>query len=114
MSQAEEASNNNDGNDSSNITINSLFTDFDGKFKARVSAVIPDHITSVSENAPISAKYDCRVKALYHKDIMSLVEQGMVMAVKNFKTKLEQVNNNNTSNNNIERYTLREVYSCLC
>jgi DNA helicase HerA-like ATPase len=38
---------------------------------------------------------------------MSLVEEGMVMAVKNFKTKLEQKDNNNTSNNNsIERYTL--------
>ena len=100
MSQAEEeASKNNDNN--SNTIVNSLFTDFDGKFKARLSAVIPARITSVSENAPISAKYDCRVKAVYHKDIMSLVEEGMVMAVKNFKTKLDQ-----TDNNSIERYTL--------
>jgi hypothetical protein len=35
---------------------------------------------------------------------MSLVEEGMVMAVKNFKTKLEQTdNNNNTNNNSVER-----------
>jgi hypothetical protein len=28
---------------------------------------------------------------------MSLVEEGMVMAVKNFETKLEQIDNNNNS-----------------
>ena len=55
-------------------TTKSLFTNFDGKFKGRLSAVIPAHITSVSENAPISARYDCRIKAEYHKDIMSLLE----------------------------------------
>ena len=77
----------------------SLFTDFDGKFKARLSAEIPAHITSISENAPISAKYDCRIKAEYHKDIMSLLEEGMIMAVRNFKTKLEQ-------NKYVDRYTL--------
>ena len=71
-------------------TFTSLFTNFDGKFKGRLSAVIPSHIGSssssiASENAPISAKYDCRVKVEYHKDVMTLVEEGMVLAVKNFK-----------------------------
>ena len=75
-----------------------LFTDFNGKFKARLSAVIPAHVSSVSENAP-SAKYDCRIKAEYQKDIMGLVEEGMIMAVKNFKTKLD-------GNNNASLYTL--------
>ena len=113
MSQAEEDSkiNNNDddeANNSSNTIIKSIFTDFDGKFKARLSAVIPTHTTSVSENAPISAKYDCRIKAVYNKEIMSLVEEGMVLAVKNFKTKLEHTSNND-SNNSTERYTLLVV-----
>jgi type I restriction-modification system DNA methylase subunit len=42
---------------------------------------------------------------------MSLVEEGMVMAVKNFKTKLDHTdqNNNTNNNNNIERYTLLVV-----
>lgn len=73
-----------------------LFTNFDGKFKARLSAVIPAKIMNTSENAPISARYDCRVKVEYHKEIMSLVEEGMILAVKNFKTKLD----------GSERYTL--------
>jgi hypothetical protein len=64
------------------ITFTSLFTDFDGKFKARLSGVIPTLLgnNSTSENAPISAKYDCRIKVEYHKDIMTLVEEGMIIA----------------------------------
>ena len=68
----------------------SLFTDFDGKFKARLSAVIPNrnsNSNSGNENAPISSKYDCRVKVTYHKNIMSLLEEGMIFAVRNFKNK---------------------------
>lgn len=78
----------------------SLFTNFDGKFKGRLSAVIPSHIgSSTAENAPISAKYDCRVKVEYHKDIMTLVEEGMVLAVKNFKA-------SSTEKKNKQSYTL--------
>src|SRR5919205_4231949 len=76
-----------------------LFTNFEGKFAARLSAVIPIHITNTTENAPISAKYDCRVKAAYHKDLMGLLEEGMILAVKNFKTKLD-------GNYDGQRYTL--------
>jgi hypothetical protein len=108
LSQAEASKNSDGNNSSSNTAVTSPFTDFGGKFKARLSAVIPAHITSASENAPISAKYDCRIKAVYHKDIMSLVEEGMIMAVKNFKTKLNMTKNNdgNSNTTSIERYTL--------
>jgi DNA helicase HerA-like ATPase len=75
--------------DSEVVNEKQLFTDFNGKFKARLSAVVPSHFTTTSENAPISSKYDCRIKLQYHKDIMSLLEEGMVLAVKNFKNKLE-------------------------
>ena len=92
-------SNNNNNNDVGASPRHLLFTDFNGKFKARLSAVIPAHVSSVSENAPISAKYDCRIKAEYQKDIMGLVEEGMILAVKNFKTKLD-------GNNNVSLYTL--------
>jgi DNA helicase HerA-like ATPase len=77
-----------------------IFTDFDGKFKGRLSAVIPARIENTSENAPISAKYDCRIKVEYHKDIMSLLEEGMIIAVKNFKSKF------NNQQNKTERFTL--------
>jgi hypothetical protein len=68
---------------------NLLFTDFNGKFKARLSAVIPNrnYTNSGNENAPISSKYDCRIKVTYHKNIMSLLEEGMIFAVRNFKSK---------------------------
>ena len=72
-----------------NARTSSLFTDYNGKFKARLSAVIPAQASTVSENAPISAKYNCRIKVQYHKDIMSLVEEGMIFAVRNFRTKIQ-------------------------
>lgn len=81
----------------------SLFTDFGGILKARLSAVIPVHMTNVSENAPISAKYDCRVKIQYHKDIMSLIEEGMILAVRNFRTKIKD-------DKVFDRYTLLVAY----
>ncbi|MGH9973513.1 MAG: ATP-binding protein [Nitrososphaeraceae archaeon] len=72
-----------------NTRTSHLFTDYNGKFKARLSAVIPAQVSTVSENAPISAKYNCRIKVQYHKDIMSLVEEGMIFAVRNFRTKIQ-------------------------
>ena len=58
------------------------------------------------------AKYDCRIKAQYHKDIMGLVEEGMILAIRNFKTKLRSDNRDNNDNNNekiSERFTLLVV-----
>lgn len=100
MKQAEEVNNNSISEGRS-----LLFTNFKGKFTARLSAVIPIHITNTTENAPISAKYDCRVKAAYHKDLMGLLEEGMILAVKNFRTKLND-NSSDHGNNEKQRYTL--------
>ncbi|MEA2090218.1 MAG: ATP-binding protein [Thermoproteota archaeon] len=62
------------------------FTDFDGRFHARMSAVIPKIAkTQESKFAGISARYDCRIKVEYQKDLMGLLEEGMLIAVKNFK-----------------------------
>src|SRR5215213_10056806 len=86
-----------------------LFTDFNGKFKARLSAVIPNRnaMNSGNENAPISAKYDCRLKITYHKDIMSLLEEGMIFAVRNFKSKKNSDDNSRQEDKTlIERFTL--------
>jgi len=63
------------------------FTDFDGRFQARLSSV---HATSGATTAPsettgISARYQCRIKVEYQKDLMGLLEEGMLLAVRNFK-----------------------------
>jgi len=82
-------------------TFNSLcFTDFDGKFRARLSAVIPRFFGGEETKlSGTSARYQCRVKIEYQKDLMGLLEEGMLLAVKNFK-QAEQ---------DVERYTLMEI-----
>lgn len=77
------------------------FTDFDGKFKGRLSGVFPiqAYIPANVKVAPTTAKYDCRVKVEYHKDLMKLLEEGMLLAVRNFKSTGQAG----------ERYTLMEI-----
>ncbi len=77
------------------------FTDFDGRFNARLAAVIPKYFGGAEETklAGISARYQCRIKVEYQKDLMGLLEEGMLLAVKNFKhVGLGE-----------ERYTLMEI-----
>jgi len=80
----------------------SCFTDFDGKFNARLAAVIPRFFMGGREETKVagtSARYQCRVKVEYQKDLMGLLEEGTLLAVKNFKhVELGS-----------ERYTLMEV-----
>jgi DNA helicase HerA-like ATPase len=45
-----------------------------------------------------SSRYECRVKVEYHKDIMGLIEEGMLVAVRNFK-----------SNDKQQRYSLMVI-----
>jgi DNA helicase HerA-like ATPase len=80
---------------------NQCFTDFDGKFRARLAAVIPRFFGGGEEAKATgtSARYQCRVKIEYQKDLMGLLEEGMLLAVKNFKPVEE----------NAERYTLMEI-----
>ena len=83
-------------------TFNSrCFTDFGGKFHARLAAVIPRYFGGGEEAKATgtSARYQCRVKIEYQKDLMGLLEEGMLLAVKNFK----QVDAG------AERYTLMEI-----
>ena len=63
------------------------FTDFEGRFNARLAAVIPRFFATGEESkvAGTSARYQCRVKVEYQKDLMGLLEEGMLLAVKNFK-----------------------------
>lgn len=77
------------------------FTDFDNKFHARLSNVIPRQFggTEESKFGGISARYECRIKVEYQKDLMGLLEEGMLAAVKNFRQ----------TEKNSERYTLMEI-----
>ena len=78
------------------------FTDFDDRFHARLAAVIPKYFGAAEETklAGTSARYQCRVKVEYQRDLMGLLEEGILLAVKNFKQSSEQ---------EAERYTLMEV-----
>jgi DNA helicase HerA-like ATPase len=80
---------------------NRCFTDFDGKFHARLAAVIPRYFGGGDEAkvTGTSARYQCRVKIEYQKDLMGLLEEGMLLAVKNFKQ----------AGDGAERYTLMEI-----
>jgi hypothetical protein len=77
------------------------FTNFDNRFNARLAAVIPRFFATTGETnlAGTGARYQCRIKVEYQKDLMALLEEGMLLAVKNFKQ----------TEKNSERYTLMEI-----
>jgi DNA helicase HerA-like ATPase len=77
------------------------FTDFDDRFRARLAAVIPKYFGGAEETklAGISARYHCRTKVEYQKNLMGLLEEGMLLAAKNFKQAVQGE----------ERYTLMEI-----
>jgi len=80
---------------------NECFTDFGGRFHARLAAVIPRFFSGGEEakTTGTSARYSCRVKIEYQKDLMGLLEEGMLLASRNFKHAEE----------GMERYTLMET-----
>jgi len=77
-----------------------LFTDLEERFSARLSNVFAMRRTEApSETTGISAKYLCQAKAEYQKDLMGLLEEGMLLAVRNFKS----------STQGAKRFTLLEI-----
>ena len=65
------------------------FTDFGGRLKARLGRVVPTRSPQQQVEgrfAGISARYHCIVKIEYHSEIMRLLEEGMLLAVKNFRS----------------------------
>ncbi len=74
-----------------------FFTDFNGKFDSQLSNVSVSR-TETDERFGTSSPYMCRVKAQYSRDLLRLLDDGMLLAVKNFKSDKEK-----------ERYTLLEV-----
>jgi DNA helicase HerA-like ATPase len=76
------------------------FTDFQGRFNARLAAVIPRFFAGAEETKLTgSSRYQCRIKVEYQKNLMGLLEEGILLAVRNFKQP-EQGS---------ERFTLMEI-----
>ena len=81
-----------------------LFTDFDGAFEGRLARVIPVAANYTSEWAGSSARYDCRIKIRYNKELMAQLEEGMLVAVKNFKGQSKRA-----AKEKIQRYTVMVI-----
>ncbi len=80
------------------------FTDFDGAFDGRLARVIPISANYTSEWAGSAARYDCRIKIRYNKELMAQLEEGMLLAVKNFKGQSKK-----SAKEGIERYTVMVI-----
>ena len=80
--------------------LNRHFTNLDGRFDGRLASVHGVRRAEVSaETTGFSAKYECRVKAQYQRDLMGMLEEGMLLAVRNFKAKKHEG----------KRFTLLEI-----
>ncbi len=77
---------------------NKFFTTFNGEFDARLSDVsVSAGVRTEKGMVAGAARFVCGVKATYNKDLMRKISEGMILAVRNFKS--EQM----------ERYTLMEI-----
>lgn len=80
------------------------FTDFDGAFDGRLARVIPIAANYTSEWAGSAARYDCRIKIRYNKELMAQLEEGMLLAVRNFRGQSKK-----SVKEGIERYTVMVI-----
>jgi hypothetical protein len=80
------------------------FTDFEGTFEGRLARVIPVAANYTSEWAGSAARYDCRIKIRYNKELMAQLEEGMLLAVRNFKGQSKK-----SMKDNIQRYTVMVI-----
>ncbi len=62
------------------------FTDFKGRFKARLSHIRAGFTRDAyRESQGIRAKHTGIIKVEYHKDLMGLLEEGMLLAIRNYR-----------------------------
>ncbi|MCS7106398.1 MAG: ATP-binding protein, partial [Candidatus Aenigmarchaeota archaeon] len=77
---------------------NEFFTTFNGEFDARLSEVsVASPVRTEKGTVAGSARFVCSIKAKYSKSLMKTLNEGMILAVRNFKSE------------KIERYTLMEI-----
>lgn len=79
-----------------------FFTDLDGRFSGRLVAVIPVRYGpgEATQTTGTSAQFRCFVKVEYDPGLMGMLQEGMLLAVKNFKPQTSEGG---------ERYTLMET-----
>jgi hypothetical protein len=82
----------------------SLYTDFNGTFEGRLARVISVAANYTSEWAGSAARYDCRIKIRYNKELMANLEEGMMLAVRNFRGQ-----SSSALKKGIQRYTVMVV-----
>ncbi len=80
------------------------FTDFDGIFEGVLARVVPVAANYTSEWAGSAARYDCRIKVKYHKELMAVLEEGMMIAVRNFRGQSRRA-----EEDGIQRFTVMVV-----
>ncbi|MEM5853695.1 MAG: ATP-binding protein [Candidatus Aenigmatarchaeota archaeon] len=77
---------------------NEFFTTFNGEFDARLSEVsVASGVKTEKGTVAGAARFVCGIKAKYNKDLMRKLNEGMILAVRNFKSE------------KMERYTLMEI-----
>jgi len=81
-----------------------LFTDFEGTFEGRLARVVPVAANYSSEWSGSAARYDCRIKIRYNKELIAQLEEGMLLAVKNFRGQSKRA-----MKEGIERYTVMVI-----
>ncbi len=64
-----------------------FFTNFNGTFNARLSNVYSRQTSGSKDTkfSGISSRYEVRIKVEYQKDLMGYLEEGMLLAIPNFK-----------------------------
>jgi len=75
------------------------FTTFDGEFDARLSEVNVSRGVTTEKGVVVAgpARFVCGIKVKYNKNLFKKLNEGMILAVRNFKSK------------GSERYTLMEI-----
>jgi len=76
-----------------NVKAKGLLTDFDGKFDAKLFEVRPIQTFARLRETGLSAasiSYLGRIKARYDKDVVRMLTRGMLIAVRNFKSKVDE------------------------
>ncbi|MCF2137945.1 MAG: ATP-binding protein [Candidatus Thorarchaeota archaeon] len=81
-----------------------LFTDFDGIFDGTLARVVTVPANYTSEWAGSAARYECKIKVRYNKELMSLLEEGMMLAVPNFRGVSKK-----SVKDNIQRFTVMVI-----
>ncbi len=81
-----------------------LFTDFDGTFDGILARVVSVPANYTSEWSGTAARYECKIKVRYNKELMSQLEEGMMLAVPNFRGKSKK-----SIKSNIQRYTVMVI-----